>query len=119
MPTFSRDLPQGGRHVPAKLKFSSADERLLHKCQELVTKNLSGLFGTPQMANKSLFVTCEAESDSKDEEYEMRHDSQNEQRPHSPPAADQPCSSTSAATCTTVIKITDTSNEQETVIVID
>ena len=41
--TFSRDLPQGGWHVLAVLTFCRADERLLCKSQELVTKNLSGL----------------------------------------------------------------------------
>ena len=33
-PTFSRDLPQGGRHVPAELIFSCADAKLLCRCQE-------------------------------------------------------------------------------------
>ena len=29
LPAFSRDLPQGGRHVPARLEFSCEDTELL------------------------------------------------------------------------------------------
>ena len=72
-PTFSRDLPQGGRHVPALLEFRCEDEQLLSKCKELVAENLSGLFGNPLIADKSLLVDCANESDSDDDEYDVEN----------------------------------------------
>ena len=63
--------------------FSCADSKLLCRCQELVTKNLSGLFGNPQIANKSLLVTVTTESEPEDEEYNLTNDSQNEDHPGS------------------------------------
>ena len=119
-PTFSRDLQRGGRHVPAELMFSCADAKLLCRCQELVTVNLSGLFGNPQIANKSLLVTVTTESESEDEEYDLTNDSQNEERTGSNRAASHSCSSgASAAACTDVVSILETSTELESVIIID
>ena len=43
LPTFSRDLPQGGRHVPAELTFSCADEKLLGKCQAACNRKSLGI----------------------------------------------------------------------------
>ena len=63
--------------------ISCADAKLLCSCQELVTKNLSGLFGNPQIANKSLLVTVTTESEPEDEEYNLTNDSQNEDHPGS------------------------------------
>ena len=62
--------------------FSCADTKLLCRCQELVTENLSGLFGNAQIANKSLLVTVTTESESEDEECDLNNasDSQNEER---------------------------------------
>ena len=51
--------------------FSCADTELLCRCQELVTENLSGLFGNAQIANKSLLVTVTTESESEDEECDL------------------------------------------------
>ena len=59
---------------PAELMFSCEDAKLLCRCQELVTETLSGLFGNPQIANKSLLVTVTTESESEDEEYNLTND---------------------------------------------
>ena len=119
-PTFSRDLPRGGLHVPAELMFSCADAKLLCRCQDLVTKNLTGLFGNPQIANKSLLVTVTTERESEGEEYDLTNDSQNEERTGSNRVASHSCSSgTSAAACADVVSILETSTEQESVITIN
>ena len=95
---------------PAELMFSCADEKLLCSCQELVTKNLSGLFGNPQIANKSLLVTVTTESEPEDEEYNLTNDSQNEDHPGSNRVASHSCwSGASAAACTDVVSILGTS----------
>ena len=88
--------------------FSCADAKLLCSCQELVTENRSGLFGNPQIANNSLLVT---ESESEDEEYDnLTNDSQNEERTGSNHVASHSCwSGVSAAACTDVVSILETS----------
>ena len=84
--------------------FSCADAKLVCRCQELVTENLSGLFGNPQIANKSLLVTVTSESESEGEEYNLTNDSQNEERTGSNHVASYLCSSgASAAACTDVV----------------
>ena len=90
--------------------FSCADAKRLCRCQKLVTENLSGLFGNPQIANKSLLVTVTTESESEDEEYNLTNDSQNEERTGSNRVASHSCSSgASAAACTDVASILETS----------
>ena len=95
---------------PAELMFSCEDAKLLCRCQELVTETLSGLFGNPQIANKSLLVTVTTESESEDEEYNLTNDSQNEERTGSNHVASHSCwSGASAAACTDVVSILETS----------
>ena len=65
---FSRDLPQGD--LTAVIEFNSEEEQLLRRCKELVTENLTGLFGNPVIANKHLLVES-AGSDS-GEEYDLK-----------------------------------------------
>ena len=118
--TFSRDLPHGGQHLLAELMFSCADAKLLCKCQELVTKDLSGLLVNPQIANKSLLVTVTTESDSEDEEYDLTNESQNEECTGSNLVASHSCvSGASGAACTDVVSILETSIGQESLIIVD
>ena len=101
--------------MSSEQKFSSSDW-----CEWVIWRNTSGLFGDPQIANKSLLVTVTTESESEDEEYDLTNDSQNEERTGSNCVASHSCSSgTSAAACTDVVSILETSTEQESVIIID
>ena len=62
------------------------------------------------LANISIFITCEIESESEDEEYKMVHDSQNEQPTgitESTPTTDQPCSTGSSASASAIACTTD------------
>ena len=94
----------------AELMFFCAEAKLLCRCQELVTKNLSGLFGNPKIANKSLLVTFMTESESEDEECNLTNGSQNEWRTGSNRVASHSCSSgASAAACTDVVSVLKTS----------
>ena len=52
------------------IEFHSEEEQLLRRYKELVTENLSGLFGNPMIANKYLLVES-AGSDS-GEEYDLK-----------------------------------------------
>lgn len=45
--------------------------KLLCRCEELITTNLSRIFGNPQIANKSLLVTVTTESESEGEECDL------------------------------------------------
>ena len=90
--------------------FSCAEAKLLCRCQKHVTENLSGLFGNPQIANKSLLVTVTTESESEYEEYNLTNDLQNEERTGSNRVASHSClCSASAAACTDVVSILETS----------
>ena len=123
-PTFSRDLPQGGRHVPALLEFRCEDEQLLSKCKELVAENLSGLFGNPLIADKSLLVDCANESDSDDDEYDVENNgtgtTENEQTPRQTQIQTTPAvSSTSTESAANTKRSAPAQEEEPAVIVID
>ena len=101
--------------MSSERQFSSSDW-----CKWVIWRNTSGLFRNPQIANKSLLVTVTTESESEDEEYDLTNDSQNEERTGSNRVASHSClSGASAAACTDVVWILETSTEQESVVIIE
>ena len=100
--------------MSSKQQFSSSDW-----CEWVIWRNTSGLFGNPQIANKSLLVTVTTESESEDEEYDQTNDSQNEERTGSNRVASYSCSSGASAAACTDVSILETSTKQESVIIID
>ena len=102
------------QNMSSEQQFISSDW-----CEWVIWRNTSGLFHNPQIANKSLLVTFTTESESEDEEYDLTNDLQNEERTGSNRVASHSCSSSaSAAACTDVVSILETSTEQESVVTV-